>query len=70
MSGQIDIGQSAETGAAAGVEAFFQSILGQFEQTSAGQSLTGALDQYAIRRYLPWIVILGLGIWLVARETS
>jgi len=67
---EIDIGQSAETGAAAGAEAFFQNLLGQFEQTGVGQNLTGALDQYAIRRYLPWVIIIGLGIWLVARETS
>jgi len=64
----MDVGQSAEAGAVAGIETFFADILGQFQHTSAGQSVMGGIDRYAFQRYLPWVIVGGVVIYLLAKD--
>lgn len=64
----VDIGQAGEAGLMAGLETFFRSIFGQFQETQAGQQIVSGIDQYTFRRMLPWLIVGGVGIYLLAKD--
>jgi hypothetical protein len=64
---QIDIGQAAEVGANVGIEAFFQTILGQVAQTPAGKTAFAPIQAQAFQQMIPYIIIGGLVIWFIVK---